>query len=101
MRSLVRKFASRFLGAATMVLLGTASLATAAVLGNATPGAATDSGDSNFINGSRFTMPSTGGMASSVSVYVAAVAAAPNNNYQVAIYTDSAGSPRSEEHTSE
>ena len=96
MRSRIREVAViRFLvlGAATMLLLGTAPLATAAVLGNPTPGTVTDSGDSNFINGSRFTMPSTGGTASSVSVYVAAVAAAPNNNYQVAIYTDSAGRP--------
>ena len=96
MRSRIREVAViRFLvlGAATMLLLGTAPLATAAVLGNPTPGTVTDSGDSNFINGSRFTMPSTGGTASSLSVYVAAVAAAPNNNYQAAIYTDSAGKP--------
>jgi hypothetical protein len=81
------------LSAVTTAFLGTSTLAASATLGNPTVGTATDKGDSNSMNGSRFTMPSTGGTVSSMSVYVAGIAAAPNNNYQFAIYTDSAGKP--------
>ena len=47
--------------------------------GNATAGSLTDSGDSNYLNGSRFVTGSTGGTLTSMSVYVAAIDAAPNN----------------------
>ncbi|WP_345699251.1 Ig-like domain-containing protein [Kitasatospora terrestris] len=67
--------------------------AATAVLGNNAVGAATDSGDSNYMNASRYVTGANGGTVSSVSVHVGAVGAAPNNQYQVAIYGDSAGKP--------
>lgn len=62
-------------------------------LGNTTAGSQFDVGDANYMNGSRFTMPANGGSAASISVYVGAVSAAPNNQFQVAIYTDNGGAP--------
>jgi hypothetical protein len=64
-----------------------------AVFGNNAIGTSTDSGQSGWMNGSRFTASATGGAVTSMSVYVDMVAAAPNNQYQVAVYTDSNGSP--------
>jgi hypothetical protein len=52
-----------------------------------------DSGDANEINGTRFTMGQFGGTATSMSVYVGTVAAAPANQYQLAIYADTNGTP--------
>ncbi len=68
-------------------------LATAATLGKTTVGTSTDTQNSNWINASRFTMGASGGTVTSMSVNVGAVAAAPNNAFQVAIYTDSGNSP--------
>ena len=71
----------------------TAAQATTATLGNTSAGTATDSGDSNYLNASRYVTGSSGGTVSSVSVHVGAVGAAPGDQYQVAIYTDNAGKP--------
>ncbi|MGW4645268.1 Ig-like domain-containing protein [Kitasatospora sp. NPDC004289] len=85
-----------------VALLAAASLATptnasaldaTAKLGNTTTGTATDSGDSNHLNASRYVIGSKGGQVSSISVYVGAVDAAPNNQYQVAVYGDAGGKP--------
>ncbi|WP_354642559.1 Ig-like domain-containing protein [Kitasatospora camelliae] len=76
-------------------LAATPARAATAVLGTTTVGASTDSADSNYLNGSRYVTGSSGGTVGSVSVYVGAVGAAPNNQYQVAIYNDSAGRPGS------
>lgn len=81
------------LGALTIALAVTGMPAAAATLGNPVAGATGDSGDSNYLNGSRFTMPSIGGTAASLSVYVGAVGASPGNQYQLAIYADSGGKP--------
>src|SRR5437867_2980296 len=62
-------------------------------LGNTAVGAQTDSSDANWLNGSRYTTGSPGGTVTSISVYVAAVGASPNNKFQVAIYSDANGSP--------
>ena len=63
-------------------------------LGYTTVGGSTDSGDSNAINAIRFVMPAQNGAAQSMSVYISSpVGAAPNNLFQVAIYTNNAGAP--------
>jgi hypothetical protein len=69
-----------------------ASAQAAGVLGSATIGTFTDNDDRNTMNGSRFTA-SENGSVTSMSVYVAAVDAAPYNQFQTAIYTDSGGKP--------
>ncbi|WP_345707584.1 Ig-like domain-containing protein [Kitasatospora paranensis] len=70
-----------------------AGATTTATLGTTTVGTATDAGDSNYINTSRYVTGSTGGTVTGISVYVAAVGAAPNNQYQVAVYADASGKP--------
>lgn len=62
-------------------------------LGKTTVGALTDSNNTNFINTSRFTTGPVARTVKSMSVNVGAVSAAPNNQFQVAIYTDNAGLP--------
>jgi hypothetical protein len=63
-------------------------------LGHTVVGSIVDSGDAHHINASRFVMPAENGIARSLSVYVAApVNAAPNNQFQVAIYADQGGVP--------
>jgi glucose/arabinose dehydrogenase len=73
----------------------TATYAAAAptTFGNTSVGAQTDSGDMNFMNGSRFVTGATPMTINSMSVYVRSVQASPNNQFQLAIYADSAGSP--------
>lgn len=78
---------------ATALGAGPANAAETATLGNTTIGTATDSGDSNHLNASRYVTGDRGGQVSSVSAYVGAVAAAPNNQYQLAIYQDASGKP--------
>ncbi|WP_433304037.1 Ig-like domain-containing protein [Actinoplanes sp. CA-030573] len=56
-------------------------------------GASTDSGDMNYMNGSRFVTGSGPATVTSMSVYAKAVKAAPNNQFQMAIYADANGSP--------
>ncbi|MFD8482682.1 Ig-like domain-containing protein [Kitasatospora sp. NPDC059673] len=79
--------------ASTGLMAAPAAHAETAVLGNNTIGTATDSGDSNYINTSRFVTGSSGGTVNSVSVYVGAVGSTPNDQYQVAVYGDVAGKP--------
>ncbi|WP_159401045.1 Ig-like domain-containing protein [Streptomyces sp. NRRL B-24484] len=79
--------AGAVLAAAPAGAAGTATLGTTAV------GSATDSGDSNYMNTSRFVTGANGGALNSISVHVGAVGAAPNNQYQVAVYADAAGKP--------
>jgi hypothetical protein len=81
------------LGALTIALAVMGMPAAAATLGNSVAGVTSDSGDSNYLNGSKFTMPSTGGTVASLSVFVGSVGASPGNQYQLAIYTDSGGQP--------
>jgi hypothetical protein len=65
-------------------------------LGNTAIGATIDSSDSNFISASRFTVGAQGGAVNFVAVYIAApVSPSPNNLFQVAIYSDTNGSPGS------
>lgn len=61
-------------------------------VGPLTAQAISDTGDSGYMNGSRVVMP-IDGEASSITVYVGMIDAAPNDRYQVAIYTDSGGVP--------
>ncbi len=56
-------------------------------------GATMDSGDMNYMNGSRFVNGATALSVSQISVYLKTVQAAPANQYQVAIYTDANGAP--------
>ena len=56
-------------------------------------GSTPDSGDMNYMNGSRFVTGSAGLTVSQVSVHLRAVQAAPANQYQVAVYADANGSP--------
>ncbi|MFJ8045348.1 Ig-like domain-containing protein [Kitasatospora sp. NPDC096147] len=82
------------LAAATLATPTNASaLDATAKLGNTTTGTATDSGDSNHLNASRYVMGSKGGQVTSISVFVGDVGAAPNNQYQVAVYGDVGGKP--------
>ena len=62
------------------------------VLGNTAIGVA-DDGDSNYLNGSRVAVGATSVQVTSMSAYVGAVDTSPNNQYQVAIYTDNNGAP--------
>lgn len=60
--------------------------------GLVTAGTATDSGDSGFINASRYCAPSSGGSAVSFSANVrGTVSPAPNNKWQGFIFSDNAG----------
>lgn len=63
-------------------------------LGNTAVGSGVDTGDSGRMNAFQFTMPDQSGRVTSISVYVPApVSSFPRNQYQVAIYSDAAGSP--------
>jgi len=63
-------------------------------LGNTHIGATIDSGDSNFLNGSRITTGPVSVAARSISVFVAGLDSATTNRaFQVAIYADANGSP--------
>ncbi len=75
---------------ATASVSGTPLIAT---LGHSSVGAQMDSGDANYMNGSRFTMGTNAGAVTSMRVYVGSVSAGPNNQYQLAIYTDNSGTP--------
>ena len=66
---------------------------TTSTLGLTTIGAIADTGDANFMNGSRVVAGAQGMTASSVSGYVGSIGAAPNNQFSFAIYTDLNGAP--------
>ena len=58
----------------------------------ASGGATIDSRDQNVIDATKFTVPSQGGTATTAWVYMGSSAdAAPNNQYQIAIYSDNTG----------
>jgi hypothetical protein len=62
-------------------------------VGLKTTGSSLDSGDSNFLNGSKVTTTAAG-QVSSMSVYVGALdSLVANRQYQLAIYTDNSGRP--------
>ena len=56
-------------------------------------GALLDTGDANYMNGSKFTTGATGGTAQSMSVFVGNVDSGSHNQYQLAIYSDNHGKP--------
>src|SRR5258706_8916470 len=97
----MKKLLSAFFRSALLItivifLFGVSSVishAQADTLGNTTVGTSTDNGDSNEMNGSKFTMGANNGVVTSMSVYVANVNATPNNKYQLGIYSDAAGRP--------
>ncbi|MGZ3801495.1 MAG: DUF4082 domain-containing protein [Bdellovibrio sp.] len=80
----------------TPVVVQPAPSGSTATLGYTSVGTSVDSADSNSINASRFVMGSQDGTASSMSIYAGpTISAAPNNQYQVAIYADANGLPGS------
>jgi hypothetical protein len=65
-----------------------------AILGDNKIESKTDFDDSNYMNAVKFTMPNNSGSAQSISVYVASpVSKSPNNQSQVAIYSNNNGTP--------
>ena len=73
---------------------GTTAPATyTSTLGLSSIGSAVDTGDSNYLNGSKVTVGATSVTVNGLRVYVGSVDTAPNNQYQVAIYTDQNGTP--------
>ena len=56
-------------------------------IGFGQPGGTLDTGDANYMNGTKFTVGSVGGTAQSMSAYVGPVDNAPDNGYQMAIFT--------------
>jgi hypothetical protein len=60
------------------------------IIGNNAIGPLTDAYDGNYLNGSSFNSGS-GGTLSSMSVHVGAVGAAPNNKFQMAVYSNVGG----------
>ena len=63
-------------------------------LGHSSVGAGVDTGAAQHINAWRFTMPNESGIATSLAVYIASpIGAAPNNQFQVAVYADQNGAP--------
>ena len=62
-------------------------------VGSTTIGTSVDTGDSNFLNGSKVTTTAAGQI-SSMSVYVGTIdSMVANRQYQLAVYTDNAGRP--------
>ncbi|MER6364194.1 Ig-like domain-containing protein [Kitasatospora sp. NPDC001527] len=64
-------------------------------IGNATVGSLIDDTDSNHLNGSRVTTGAEPVRLTALSVHVGPVGAGPNDQYQLAVYTDAGGSPGS------
>ena len=56
-------------------------------IGNPQPGNLLDSSDANFMNGTKFTVGSVGGTATTMSVYIGTVDSSPHNQYQMSVYT--------------
>ena len=81
-------------GSDNMELSIRAGYRTGGLLGSSSTGTTTDYGDSSSINGSRFVTGTDAGTVTSMSVYVAApVDTPPYNQFELAIYADSHGSP--------
>ncbi|MFF4652473.1 Ig-like domain-containing protein [Streptomyces sp. NPDC001380] len=62
-------------------------------LGSTQAGSQLDDGNANHMNGSKVTTGAAAVSLKSMSVYVGSVSAAPADRYQLAVYTDNAGSP--------
>ncbi|BEL03970.1 hypothetical protein Q0Z83_021610 [Actinoplanes sichuanensis] len=62
-------------------------------IGHTGVGASVDTGDMNHMNGSRFVTGADPATITSMSVYMRTAQAAPNNQYQLAVYADTNGSP--------
>ena len=62
-------------------------------LGQTTLGSVVDMADSNWMTGSRVVTPTQALTVTSITVYVGGVSPAPNNQFGVAIYSDSGGAP--------
>ncbi|MFE6867586.1 Ig-like domain-containing protein [Kitasatospora sp. NPDC057692] len=62
-------------------------------IGNPAVGSLIDDTDSNHLNGSRVTTGAAPVALTALSVHVGPVSAAPDNQYQLAVYTDAGGSP--------
>jgi Bacterial Ig-like domain/Chitobiase/beta-hexosaminidase C-terminal domain/Bacterial Ig domain len=86
----VKDLSANALAADVVWLFTTSATAT---LGLTTVGAGQDDSESNWLNGSKVTTGAQTVAVLSMSVHVGAVDTAPNNQYQVAIYVDSAGVP--------
>jgi Domain of unknown function (DUF1929)/Bacterial Ig domain/Kelch motif len=80
-----------FLLAALLMLMPGMAFA-AVTIGNTNTGIV-DSGNSNYLNGSKVTVGATSLQVTSLSVFVGNVDVAPNNQYQLAIYMDANGAP--------
>jgi hypothetical protein len=89
----LRDLAGNALVADYQVSFTTAAQPTVTLIGNNQIGSLTDDHDSNSINGSRFVTGALQNNITSMSVYVRSINATPNNKFQMAIYTDSNGSP--------
>jgi hypothetical protein len=63
------------------------------VMGNTYIESLQDVNNANHITGSRFITGSNAGEVSQINVYVPSVGIAPNNSYQVAVYSDANGKP--------
>jgi hypothetical protein len=87
----VRDAAGNVMATDHQVMFSTATGGAPAILGHDQIGAQTDTGDQNYMNGSRFVTGPTGLAATTMSVYMRTVAA--TRSYQMAIYTDSGGVP--------
>ncbi len=63
-------------------------------LGYTNKGALLDTGDSGYMNGTKFTMGGTNKTTTNMSVFVGNVDTGSHNQYQMAIYTDNNGQPK-------
>jgi Fibronectin type III domain len=78
----------------TAASTATPQLPASSTLGNTAVGPNTDANWEGYVNCSKYQMGATGASATNISTYVKNVGAAPNNQYQEAIYTDSNGTPQ-------
>lgn len=62
-------------------------------LGYTKVGSLVDSSNSNYMNSTRFAMGAQNGLVSTASVYVGTVDTTPNNQFEIAIYTNNNGVP--------
>lgn len=77
----------------TPVPTATPTRGTTATLGLTSVGSVQDTGDANYMNGSRITVGSRGETVTSLSAHVGAVDSAPHNQFAFAIYSDYNGAP--------
>jgi hypothetical protein len=77
----------------TPVPTSTSTTSSTTTYGLTSVGASQDTSDSNNIDGSKIQTGGQTATVQSISAYVGAVDAAPNNQYSLAVYSDSNGSP--------